>query len=69
MFAHGTTRDGHPLLEIHYLSRLGDDIENWAIFEGSEQHDATTDEIVGDDSRSADRAGRPRSGYGLDVVC
>ena len=49
MFAHGTTRDGHPLLEIHYLSRLGDDIENWAIFEGSEQHDATTDEIVGDD--------------------
>lgn len=50
VFEHGTTGAGHPLLGIHYLSRLGDDIDNWAIFEGSEPHDATTDEIAADDS-------------------
>lgn len=49
MFEHGTTSDGHPLLGLRYLSRLGDDIENWAIFEDSEPHDATTDQIAADD--------------------
>ena len=49
MFEHGTAGDGHPLLGLRYLSRLGDDIENWAIFEGSEPHDATSDEIASDD--------------------
>jgi hypothetical protein len=36
-------------LGIRYLSRLGDDIENWAIFEGSEPYDTASEEITRDD--------------------
>ena len=39
VFERGVTEDGERLLGIRYLSRLGDEIENWAIFEGSEPYD------------------------------
>ncbi len=39
MFERGVTTEGEPLLGIRYLSRLGDDIEKWAIFEGTEPYD------------------------------
>jgi hypothetical protein len=41
--------NGERLLGIRYLSRLGDDIENWAIFEGSEPYDNASEEISRDD--------------------
>ena len=44
VFENGFTEADEPLLGIRYLSRLGDDIENWAIFEGSEPYDTTSDE-------------------------
>lgn len=45
VFERGVTEDGERLLGIRYLSRLGDDIENWAIFEGSEPYDKASEEI------------------------
>ena len=55
VFERGVAEDGERLLGIRYLSRLGDDIENWAIFEGSEPYDKSSEEI---------NRGRPRSGAG-----
>jgi hypothetical protein len=49
IFEHGFTEDGESLLGIRYLSRLSDDIENWAIFEGSEPYDMVSDDITRDD--------------------
>jgi hypothetical protein len=49
VFERGVTEDGEPLLGIRYLSRLGDDIENWAIFEGTEPYDKRSEEIARDD--------------------
>jgi RES domain len=49
VFERGVTEDGERLLGIRYLSRLGDDIENWAIFEGSDPYDRLSDEISPDD--------------------
>lgn len=49
VFEHGVGECAAPLLGIRYLSRLGDDIENWAIFEGSEPYDTASDEISRDD--------------------
>ena len=49
VFERGVTEDGQPLLGIRYLSRLGDDIENWAIFEGTEPYDKRSAEIARDD--------------------
>jgi hypothetical protein len=49
VFERGVTEEGEPLLGIRYLSRLGDDIENWAIFEGTEPYDKRSEEIVRDD--------------------
>ena len=45
VFERGVAEDGERLLGIRYLSRLGDDIENWAIFEGSEPYDKASEEI------------------------
>lgn len=45
VFERGVARQGERLLGIRYLSRLGDDIENWAIFEGSEPYDKASEEI------------------------
>ena len=49
VFERGVTEDGERLLGIRYLSRLGDDIENWAIFEGSEPYDKASEEISRED--------------------
>ena len=49
VFERGVAEDGERLLGIRYLSRLGDDIENWAIFEGSEPCDKVSEEIGRDD--------------------
>jgi hypothetical protein len=49
VFERGMTEDGERLLGIRYLSRLGDDIENWAIFEGTDPHDKRSAEIARDD--------------------
>jgi hypothetical protein len=49
VFERGVAEDGEPLLGIRYLSRLGDDIENWAIFEGSEPYQKVSEEINRDD--------------------
>jgi hypothetical protein len=49
VFERGATAEGEPLLGIRYLSRLGDDIENWAIFEGTEPYDKVSGEISRDD--------------------
>jgi hypothetical protein len=49
VFENSDTADGEPLLGIRYLSRLGDDIENWTIFEGSEPQAPTSDDIPPDD--------------------
>ena len=45
VFERGVANDGERLLGIRYLSRLGDDIENWAVFEGSEPYDRASEEI------------------------
>jgi hypothetical protein len=49
VFERGVTEEGEPLLGIRYLSRLGDDIENWAIFEGTDPYDKVSEEIARDD--------------------
>jgi hypothetical protein len=49
VFERGVADDGERLLGIRHLSRLGDDIENWAIFEGSEPYDKTSEELSRDD--------------------
>jgi hypothetical protein len=50
VFERGVREEGEPLLGIRYLSRLGDDIENWAIFEGTEPYDKLSEEIARDDA-------------------
>ena len=49
VFERGVTDEGEPLIGIRYLSRLGDEIENWAIFEGTEPYDKRSEEIAHDD--------------------
>ena len=49
VFERGVTEDGERLLGIRYLSRLGDDIENWAIFEGSEPYEQVSEAISRED--------------------
>ena len=42
VFDHGARHDGESLAGVRYLSRLGDELENWAIFEPSAPDDATS---------------------------
>ena len=49
VFERGVAEDGERLLGIRYPSRLGDEIENWAIFEGSEPYDKSSEEIGRED--------------------
>lgn len=49
VFERGVTADGERPVGIRYLSRLGDDLENWAIFEDSEPYDTLSEEISRDD--------------------
>ena len=48
-FERGVSEDGERLLGIRYLSRLGDDIENWAIFEGTEPYATRSEAIARED--------------------
>jgi hypothetical protein len=50
VFEHPVAEDGQAFVGIRDLSRLGDDIVNWAIFEGSQPHDVTAEEIARDDA-------------------
>ncbi|MCD6725989.1 MAG: RES family NAD+ phosphorylase [Solirubrobacteraceae bacterium] len=49
VFERGADAGGRSLAGIRYLSRLGDDFENWAMFEGTEPEDATSEPMVNDD--------------------
>jgi hypothetical protein len=48
-FERGVAEDGERLLGIRYLSRLGDDVENWAIFEGTEPYEQVSEKISRED--------------------
>jgi len=50
VFEHSAPDQGDAFVGIRYLSRLGDDIVNWAIFEGNDPHETTADEIARDDA-------------------
>jgi len=49
VFERALDADGDPVAGIRYLSRLGDDFVNWAIFETEPPIDATSDRIDPDD--------------------
>jgi len=49
VFERGVAHDSERFLGIRYLSRLGDDIENWAIFEGTEPYEQVCEEISRED--------------------
>lgn len=49
VFERGADADGRALAGVRYLSRLGDELENWAIFEGTDPQDATSEPIAHDD--------------------
>jgi hypothetical protein len=53
VFERGVTEESEPLLGIRYLSRPGDDIENRAIFEGTEPYDKRSEDIARDDPNLA----------------
>ncbi len=49
MFETGYDESGAVLAGIKYLSRLGDDVVNWAIFEGTDPEEQTNAAIEPDD--------------------
>ena len=49
VFASGVDAESNSLAGIRYLSRLGDELENWAIFEGTEPAEQTSEAITRDD--------------------
>jgi hypothetical protein len=49
VFATKIDAQGAAIAGIRYLSRLGDELENWAIFEGTEPEERSTEPIVRDD--------------------
>jgi hypothetical protein len=49
LFENGHDDEGAAVAGVRYLSRLGDDIVNWAMFEPNEPSDATTENIDRDD--------------------
>jgi hypothetical protein len=50
VFEHGRDDNGRSLIGIRYLSRLGDDIVSWAIFEATELDETSSAEIARDDT-------------------
>ena len=46
---HGRGPDGHPLAGLRYLSRLGDELVNWAIFETAPPYGAASAPVEPDD--------------------
>lgn len=63
VFEHGRAADETPLTGIRYASRLGDELANWAIFEGSEPHAQTSAPIKADDPNLLRALGM----YGLEL--
>ena len=58
VFERGVTEEREPLIGIRYLSRLGDEIENRAIFEGTEPYNERSDAIAQPSgNRSSDDSG------------
>ena len=49
VFVHGRDTGGRPLAGLRYLSRLGDDLVNWAIFETEPPVDCVSEPVVADD--------------------
>lgn len=49
LFEHGRDDSGSPVAGVRYLSRLGDELVNWAIFEPNAPSDATNEAIDPDD--------------------
>ena len=49
VFERGVDDEGRSLVGVRYLSRLGDELENWAIFDGTQPEDATSQPIASDD--------------------
>lgn len=49
VFERGVDADGERLAGVKYSSRLGDEFQNWAIFEGSEPESTTSEPIATDD--------------------
>jgi hypothetical protein len=49
LFEHGRDDHGAAVAGVRYLSRLGDDLVNWAIFEPNEPSDAASEPIDRDD--------------------
>jgi hypothetical protein len=49
VFVHGRDPRGRPLAGLRYLSRLGDDLVNWAIFETEPPDDCASAPIDADD--------------------
>jgi hypothetical protein len=49
LFAHARDQAGRPVAGVRYLSRLGDELVNWAIFEPNAPADATSEPIHPDD--------------------
>lgn len=49
VFERGVDAGGERLAGVRYLSRLGDEFENWGIFEGSEPANTTSEPIATDD--------------------
>jgi hypothetical protein len=45
VFVHGRDAGGHPLAGLAYLSRLGDDLVNWAIFETEPPEDCSSEPV------------------------
>jgi hypothetical protein len=45
LFEHGRDHAGNAVAGVRYLSRLGDELVNWAIFEPNAPSDATSDTI------------------------
>jgi len=50
VFEHGRNDTGRSLAGVRYLSRLGDEFENWAIFEGAEPENTASEPIAADDA-------------------
>jgi hypothetical protein len=49
VFVHARDETGSPVAGVRYLSRLGDDYVNWAIFETAPPSDMRSEPIAPDD--------------------
>ena len=50
VFEHAAPEGAEAFVGLRYLSRLGDDIVNWAIFDGNEPRQPTAEKVARDDA-------------------